>query len=335
MRGMVMRTAAAAAALALALALVPAAGAVVTTGTGIRAVDGDTALVKIAGRTVRVDLAGIAAPAAGECFAATAKRRLQALVAGRRLSVDTASARVGARVKALLYPVGKGAPASANLALVRAGLAEVTNPGRLSIARLLTRAETAAQNAGKAIWGAGCDITGSRGGTTPPPPPPPPPANVPAVTLPAGWVVTAGTPQTVPVPQGRTKEDFYAFASSLYAEMDRQVRGGRLLFFSETLGSAPGPIVNTEIRLDLCSNRTYQRTFQGGLSNEITPSTGTWRITVDLTQADIRPTLERTDSVAGAVKERIDLPTSGTSRVLLDAGNGNRQYTTGPSTVCT
>jgi endonuclease YncB( thermonuclease family) len=330
---MVMRTAAAAA--ALVLALVPAAGAVVATGTGIRAVDGDTALVRMAGRTVRVDLAGIAAPAAGECFAATAKRRLQAFVAGRRLSVDTASARVGARVKALLYPLGKGAPASANLALVRAGLAEVTNPGRLSIARLLRRAETAAQDAGKAIWGAGCDITGSRGGTTPSPPPPPPPANALAVTVPAGWVVTAGTPQTVPVPQGQTKDAFYQFASSLFAEIDRQVRGGRLLFFAETLGSFPGPTVNTEIRLDLCSNRTYQRNFQTTAPPEVTPSTGTWRITVDLTQADIRPTLERTDSVAGVVSERIDLPTTGTSRVLLDAGGGNRQYTTGPSTVCT
>jgi endonuclease YncB( thermonuclease family) len=329
---MVMRTAAAAA--ALVLALVPTAGAVVATGTGVRAVDGDTALVKVAGRTVRVDLAGIAAPAAGECFAATAKRRLQAFVAGRRLRVDTASARVGARVKALLYPAGKRAPASVNLTLVRAGLAEVTTPGRLSIARLLRRAETDAQDAGKAIWGAGCDTTGPGGGGTTPPPPPPP-ANVPAVTVPAGWVVTAGTPQTVPVPQGQTKDAFYQFASSFFAEIDRQVRGGRLLFFAETLGSFPGPTVNTEIRLDLCSNGTYQRNFQTTAPPEVTPSTGTWRITVDLTQADIRPTLERTDSVAGAVKERIDLPTSGTSRVLLDAGNANRQYSTAPSTVCT
>ncbi|MEW6582621.1 MAG: thermonuclease family protein, partial [Actinomycetota bacterium] len=173
-----------AAAVALSLALVPTAGATVVTGTGIRAVDGDTALVRIKGKPVRVDLAGVAAPAAGDCFAATAKRRLQAFVAGRRLRVDTRAARIGTRVNALLSPAGKGPGDAINLALVKAGLAEVTTTRRLPIARQLDRAEIAAQTAGKGLWGTGCDTPGP-GTRTPPPPstPPPPPPAAPAAPL--------------------------------------------------------------------------------------------------------------------------------------------------------
>lgn len=326
----------------LMLAAPAVAGAAVISGTAVRAIDGDTLKARVGARAITVDLAGITAPRAGECFGTTARKRLGALAAGRRVSIDVGrvSIRNRTRVRGVVSRAGRGPGASFNLSLTRAGLAELANTGGLTIAAALLRAENAAVLAGRGIFGPGCDlgtaspVSGGGGapapGTGVPAPPgggPPVAPQASAVTVPATWAITTGTAATFPVPAGETRETFYAAVSAAFTELDRRMRGGRHLIFFEALGSPT--FITNEVNLHLCSNGTFQRRFAGSAPPTIEDTTGTWRITVDLTRLD-DPVFEMAVNGGGTTRSGIALD-SRASRVLI-AGTS---FLTQPSAVCT
>ncbi len=327
----------------LMLAAPAVADAAVISGTAVRAIDGDTLRARIGVRAITVDLAGITAPRAGECFGTTARKRLGALAAGRRVSIDVGrvSIRNRTRVRGVVSRAGRGPGASFNLTLTRAGLAELANTGGLTIAAALLRAENAAVLAGRGIFGPGCDlgtagqVSGGGGALAPGTGVPTPPGGVPSpvapqasvVTVPATWAITAGTAVTFPVPAGETRETFYAAVSAAFTELDRRMRGGRHLIFFEALGSPT--FITNEVNLHLCSNGTFQRRFAGSAPPTIEDTTGTWRITVDLTRLD-DPVFEMAVNGGGTTRSGIALD-SRASRVLI-AGTS---FLTEPSAVCT
>jgi endonuclease YncB( thermonuclease family) len=313
----------------LTLAAPAVADAALVSGTAVRAIDGDTLRTRVGARTITVDLAGIAAPRAGECFATAARKRLGALAAGKPVSIDIGRAklRTRTRVRGVAFPAGRGPAASFNLALTRAGLVEVTSTGGLKIAAALRRAEDAAVLAARGIFGPGCDLgtaspVSPGGGVTNPGAP-----QASAVTVPTSWTITAGTAATFPVPAGEAREPFYAAISTAFTELDRRIRGGRHLIFFEALGS---PIfITNEVNLHLCSNGTFQRRFQGSAPPTIEDTTGTWRITIDLTKLD-DPVFELNVNGGGLLQGPVALENRA-SRVLISGTS----FLTEPSVVCT
>lgn len=149
------------------------------------------------------------------------------------------------------------------------------------------------------------------------------------LSIPAGWQVT-GSQATIPFAAGTTqaqKDQTIAQLNVAYAAIAGQVRGGRVLFFAESLGN--GGLI-TEITLNLCTAGTAftRRVAQSGLGGDSTSSvSGTWAITLDLATG-VAPTLVLTDAAGTQLRDAIDLVDA--SRVKLGANT----YTTGPSTTC-
>jgi endonuclease YncB( thermonuclease family) len=150
------------------------------TGTVVRAIDGATLELKIAGgRVQRVALAGVAAPKAarGECFAAQATDRLASLASGRRATVRGEGARSTAGQARAIVAYVDYAGGDLGQKLIAGGFARVDVAAR-PFARLKTyqAAEAAAQAAGLGLWAA-CAAAAP---TPPPVAPASPPAAPPA-----------------------------------------------------------------------------------------------------------------------------------------------------------
>jgi len=81
--------------IAIALAAGAAArGPATQRGTVTRVFDGDTLVVRLAGgKSARIRIAGIAAPAGGDCYSAAAARRTRALTLHGRVTLDAAGGR--------------------------------------------------------------------------------------------------------------------------------------------------------------------------------------------------------------------------------------------------
>lgn len=143
-------------------------GAAGTKGKVVRVMDGDTVRVAAKKRGVRkvskLHLAGIDAPARGECLGKAARKRLRSLLPRRaRIVVRRREIRRGGR--------------SANVAMVRAGLARVKRAPARSLRRRLRRAQRSARKRERGIFGR-CDTAPGRvpprapqsvGGTAPRP----------------------------------------------------------------------------------------------------------------------------------------------------------------------
>jgi hypothetical protein len=149
------------------------------------------------------------------------------------------------------------------------------------------------------------------------------------LVVPPSWRFT-GSASTIPFAAGTSQAQKDAVIAQLnvaYAGIDAQVRGGRTLFSSESLGNAG---LVTDITVNLCTsgNAFTRRVAQAGLGGGGTSTvSGTWAITLDLT-AGVVPALVLTDTAGTPLREDIDLVDA--SRVTL----GSRTYTTGPSSTC-
>jgi micrococcal nuclease len=135
------------------------------TAVVVRVVDGDTLVLRIAGRPLRVRLIGVDAPETWlrhDCFGAAATRGLRRLTppgARLRAAGDVRETdRYGRRLLYLWTPQG----VFVNAALVRAGFARaLTIPPDTSRATTLADAEAAARRARAGLWRpalAGCGL---------------------------------------------------------------------------------------------------------------------------------------------------------------------------------
>lgn len=128
---------------AVAASAAPAAGAAPARVS--RVVDGDTIRVRAAAGVRTVDLRGVDAPDAGECFARAAAAQLRRLLpAGTRIALRGSGRRV--------FVFRRGT--FVNQALVRGGYAQWDARGSSRLERRLDRAEDAAIARGRGIWGA-------------------------------------------------------------------------------------------------------------------------------------------------------------------------------------
>jgi hypothetical protein len=148
--------------------------------------------------------------------------------------------------------------------------------------------------------------------------------------IPATWRVT-GSADTIPFEAGvdaTERNRRLGVLTQAYAAIDARVRGGRSLFFFESLGNAD---LITEIRIELCSNLQFTRRFEtSGLGGgDVQNTNGTWEIRLDLT-AGVAPNLVLTASNGTVLSETLDADPNNASRVFL----GNRTFTTGASQVC-
>ncbi|HYF26731.1 MAG TPA: thermonuclease family protein [Baekduia sp.] len=172
-------------AVAAATAAVPAAqppdaaAAVTRAASVVRVVDGERVVLRVAGAAPRAfRLLGIDAPAPGDCFGASARARLRALLP------SGAAVRVVLRSRGTRSVVVLRRGAGVNRLVVESGHALATEPRRSQLGRTLAAAQARAQGAGRGLWGAcrdGADDTpAGDGGATPAPAagtsPPPPPA---------------------------------------------------------------------------------------------------------------------------------------------------------------
>ena len=140
--------AAAAAALASALATAAPAAAVTRGGNVVRAVDGDTVNVRIAGRVRTFDLLGVNAPDGRQCFAATARLALRRLLpVGARVLVQNDPRRFG-RGRYVFRGV-----TFVNAATLRAGNARLASLSRLNRSGTLRNANAAARRARRGLFG--------------------------------------------------------------------------------------------------------------------------------------------------------------------------------------
>lgn len=151
--------------LVLVLALPAAAEARTFNGHVSKVVDGDTVRVKVGSKKRAFNLAGVAAPAAGACFAVEAKAALVRMLK-RNAAVKVRSTRSGARI----FRAGK----SINRAVVKGGFARAKSGGGAFGARLRSD-EAAAKAAGRGLHSA-CAPPGT--GTPPGPDPAPVPGDV-------------------------------------------------------------------------------------------------------------------------------------------------------------
>lgn len=136
--------------LAVAAALVTAApaGAVTLRGNVVRAVDGDTVRVRIAGRVRTFDLLGVNAPDGRQCYAANARTALRRLLpAGAFVRVQNDPPRRGRG-----RYVFRGAT-FVNAAMLRAGNARRASLTRLDRAAALRSASNAADRADRGLYG--------------------------------------------------------------------------------------------------------------------------------------------------------------------------------------
>lgn len=148
--------------------------------------------------------------------------------------------------------------------------------------------------------------------------------------IPATWKVT-GSADAIPFEAGLSATERnrrLGVLTQAYAAIDARVRGGRSLFFFESLGNAEQV---SEIRIELCSNLQFTRRFQtsGPAGNTVENTNGTWEIRLDLT-AGVAPNLVLTGTDGSVLSEPVDADPNNASRVFL----GNRTFTTGPSQVC-
>jgi hypothetical protein len=163
-----------------------------------------------------------------------------------------------------------------------------------------------------------------------PPPPGAPAAPVSALQIPPAWKVT-GSADTIPFEAGISaaeRASRLGLLTQAYAAIDQRVRGGRSLFFFESLGNAE---LLTNIRIELCSNLSFARRFEtSGLGGgDVQNTTGRWEIRLDLT-AGVAPSLVLTGTDGSVRDEILDADPGNAARVFL----GNRAFTTGTSQVC-
>lgn len=148
--------------------------------------------------------------------------------------------------------------------------------------------------------------------------------------IPATWRVT-GSADTIPFEAGISATERnrrLGVLTQAYAAIDQRVRGGRSLFFFESLGNAE---LLTNIRVELCSSFEFTRRFEtSGLGGgDVQNTTGRWEIRLDLT-AGVAPNLVLTATDGTVLSEPVDADPDNASRVFL----GNRTFTTGSSQVC-
>ena len=141
----------------------PASAAAAAEGRVVRVVDGDTAILRLDGDDRRVRLLGVDAPESVtpdrpvECYgpqAAAAARRLMPQGAAVLVATDPTQGAED-RFGRLLAEVTAGdADGTVNVALVRAGAAEVfRGDGRGRLQPALRAAEREARNARRGLWG--------------------------------------------------------------------------------------------------------------------------------------------------------------------------------------
>ncbi len=146
---------------ASAIAAPPAAAAELRTARVAQVVDGDTALIRLAGATRTVKLRGIDAPATGACYGPAARSRL------RRLLPRNARIRVDSARSALVY---RGSQL-VNRVLVAEGYARTRSPGSSKVGKSLTAAQRKARTGRLGLWGTACEVpTNPLGPIVAPPP---------------------------------------------------------------------------------------------------------------------------------------------------------------------
>ena len=119
--------------------------------TVVRVVDGDTVLLRTANGTTRLNLRGIDAPELGECFGASARRRLARLLP-RRSRVTTSRGEIRRRGR------------SVNVSMVRGGYAVRTGSARGSLRDRLIDAQDSAIDASRGLHDACGESAGGGGG---------------------------------------------------------------------------------------------------------------------------------------------------------------------------
>jgi micrococcal nuclease len=141
----------------------PASAAAAAEGRVVRVVDGDTAILRLDGDDRRVRLLGVDAPESVtpdrpvECYgpqAATTARRLMPEGAAVLVAIDPTQGAEDRFGRLLAEVTVRGAEGTVNVALVRAGAAEVfRGDGRGRLQPALGAAEREARGARRGLWG--------------------------------------------------------------------------------------------------------------------------------------------------------------------------------------
>lgn len=246
--------AAATAALALAPAATPAP--VPAAGVVAKVVDGDTLRVRQGAVVRTVDLAGIDAPEAGECFAKAATRRLAASVAvGGTVRFTFPGRRPGTRAKRFAALVRVDG-IQLNRRMVIGGFARTDGADLFAAGQVLVNAEIAAQDAARGLWRvcegftpAGADAVGG---------------------APAGGQAPAGTPVAPVIP------------STPIADSELQARFNALLKGRAVLRETSDAFSVTQRKINFCSDGTYREVvntiFSTAGGATLNTTDGTWTI---------------------------------------------------------